>query len=182
MTIEQIIDFQSESGGGCAGHPQHQRCKKGVKDVDISLTTRELCDIIKISQLDIHSLEEEDFDSPLGSGTGAAVIFGSTGGVMEAALRTCYYVLTGSNPDADETFKAVRAAGSDHPWVDAEYDVNGIKVLAAVVNSLGHTRELIEALRRGEAEYDFVEVMACPGGCVGGGGIPIPETNTRQEG
>lgn len=153
--------------------PNINDAKEGVKDVDISLTTRELCDIIKVSQIDVTALEEEEFDSPLGTGTGAAVIFGSTGGVMEAALRTCYYVLTGTNPDADETFKAVRAAGSDQPWVEAEYDVAGIKVRAAVVNSLGHTRELIEALRRGEVSYDFVEVMACPGGCVGGGGQPI---------
>jgi len=153
--------------------PNINDAKEGVKDVDISLTTRELCDIMKVYQIDINALEEEEFDSPLGTGTGAAVIFGSTGGVMEAALRTCYYVMTGNNPDADETFKAVRAAGSDKPWVEAEYDVAGTKVRAAVVNSLGHTRQLIEALRRGEAEYDFVEVMACPGGCVGGGGQPI---------
>lgn len=153
--------------------PNINDAKEGVKDVDISLTTRELCDIIKISQIDLQALDEEDFDSPLGTGTGAAVIFGSTGGVMEAALRTCYFVMTGNNPDADETFKAVRAAGSDKPWVEAEYDVAGTRVRAAVVNSLGHTRELIEALHRGEVEYDFVEVMACPGGCVGGGGQPI---------
>ena len=153
--------------------PNINDAKEGVKDVDISLTTRELCDILKIAQIDIQGLEEEEYDSPLGTGTGAAVIFGATGGVMEAALRTCYYVMTGKNPDADETFKAVRATGSDRPWIEAEYHVAGTTVRAAVVNSLGHTRELIEALRRGEVEYDFVEVMACPGGCVGGGGQPI---------
>ena len=153
--------------------PNINDAKEGVKDVDISLTTRELCDILKIAQIDIQGLEEEEYDSPLGTGTGAAVIFGATGGVMEAALRTCYFVMTGKNPDADETFKAVRATGSDRPWVEAEYHVAGTTVRAAVVNSLGHTRELIEALKRGEVEYDFVEVMACPGGCVGGGGQPI---------
>ena len=153
--------------------PNINDAKEGVKDVDISLTTRELCDILKIAQIDIRGLEEEEYDSPLGTGTGAAVIFGATGGVMEAALRTCYFVMTGKNPDADETFKAVRATGSDRPWIEAEYHVAGTTVRAAVVNSLGHTRELIEALRRGEVEYDFVEVMACPGGCVGGGGQPI---------
>ena len=153
--------------------PNINDAKEGVKDVDISLTTRELCDILKIAQIDIQGLEEEEYDSPLGTGTGAAVIFGATGGVMEAARRTCYYVMTGKNPDADETFKAVRATGSDRPWIEAEYHVAGTTVRAAVVNSLGHTRELIEALRRGEVEYDFVEVMACPGGCVGGGGQPI---------
>ena len=83
-------------------------------------------------------LPEEEFDSPLGTGTGAAVIFGTTGGVMEAALRTCYYVLTGENPSADETFKAVRALGSDQPWIEAEYNVAGHTVRAAVVNGLGN--------------------------------------------
>lgn len=147
--------------------------KDGVKDVDYSLTTREMCKLFKATQIDIEALPEEDFDSPLGSGTGAAVIFGTTGGVMEAALRTCYYILTGENPDADETFKAVRATGATTPWVEAEYNVNGAVVRAAVANSLGHARQLIEALKHGEVEYDFVEVMACPGGCVGGGGQPI---------
>ena len=153
--------------------PNLSDAKEGVKDVDFSITTREMCRIFEAYHLDIPSIPEEDFDSPLGSGTGAAVIFGTTGGVMEAALRTCYYVLTGTNPDADETFKAVRAAGSDKPWVEAEYNVDGTKVRAAVVNTLGHARELIRALRKGEVEYDFVEVMACPGGCVGGGGQPF---------
>lgn len=146
---------------------------EGEKDVDLSLTTRELCNLIKAYHIDVAALPEEDFDSPLGTGTGAAVIFGATGGVMEAALRTCYFVLTGQNPDADETFKAVRASGSDKPWVEAEYDVNGIKVRTAVVNSLGNARALLEAIKDGSAVYDFVEVMACPGGCVGGGGQPI---------
>ena len=146
---------------------------EGCKDVDFSLTTRELCHMIKADQIDVSMLPEEDFDSPLGTGTGAAVIFGATGGVMEAALRTCYYVLTGENPSADETFKAVRASGSDQPWVEAEYNVNGITVRTAVVNSLGNARRLLRAIRRGEVFYHFVEVMACPGGCVGGGGQPI---------
>ncbi|MBQ4188082.1 MAG: iron hydrogenase small subunit, partial [Firmicutes bacterium] len=122
---------------------------------------------------DVAALPEEEFDSPLGTGTGAAVIFGTTGGVMEAALRTCYYVLTGENPNADETFKAVRAMDSTRPWVEAEYNVAGIKVRAAVANGLGNARRLIRAIRRGEVDYQFVEIMACPGGCVGGGGQPI---------
>lgn len=153
--------------------PNINDAKEGVKDVDYSITTREMCALFKAAQIDIEALEETGFDSPLGSGTGAAVIFGTTGGVMEAALRTCYFVLTGKNPDADETFKAVRATGSDKPWVEAEYDVAGHKVRAAVANSLGHARAIIEAIRHGEVEYDFVEIMACPGGCVGGGGQPI---------
>ena len=143
------------------------------KDVDYALTTREMCRMFKATQLDISTIPEEDFDSPLGTGTGAAVIFGATGGVMEAALRTCYYIMTGENPDADETFKAVRATGSDRPWVEVEYDVAGTKVKAAVASSLGNARKLIRAIRRGEVFYHFVEIMACPGGCAGGGGQPI---------
>ena len=154
--------------------PNLNDAKEGVMDTDASLTTREMCRLIKRANIDVASLPEEDFDSPLGSGTGAAVIFGATGGVMEAALRTCYYVLTGENPDADETFKAVRATGSDQPWIEAEYDVAGIKVRAAVVSGLANTRKLIRAIRKGEVTgLHFVEVMACPGGCVGGGGQPI---------
>ena len=152
----------------------------GVKDVDLSITTREMCRLFKQANIDIPSLPEEGFDSPLGSGTGAAVIFGTSGGVMEAALRTCYYVLTGENPDADETFKAVRATGSEKPWEEAEYDVAGTKVRAAVVSGLANTRKLIRALRKGEVSYHFVEVMACPGGCVGGGGQPIRYNEERQ--
>ena len=153
--------------------PNINDAAEGVRDVDISITTREMCRMIKADQIDITALPEEEFDSPLGTGTGAAVIFGTTGGVMEAALRTCYYVLTGENPNADETFKAVRALGSDKPWIEAEYNVAGIRVQAAVANGLGNARKLIRALRRGDVHYDFVEVMACPGGCVGGGGQPI---------
>ena len=135
--------------------------------------------MIRGDQIDVSALPEEEFDSPLGTGTGAAVIFGTTGGVMEAALRTCYYVLTGENPSADETFKAVRALDSDKPWIEAEYNVAGITVRAAVVNGLGNTRRLIRAIRRGEVDYQFVEVMACPGGCVGGGGQPIHYNEER---
>ncbi|MCQ2513002.1 MAG: [FeFe] hydrogenase, group A [Lachnospiraceae bacterium] len=153
--------------------PNINDAAEGVKDVDCVLTTRELCRLIKAKNIDVAAIEEEEFDSPLGTGSGAAVIFGATGGVMEAALRTCYYILTGENPNADETFKAVRASNSDKPWVEAEYNVAGNIVKAAVVNSLGNTRKLLNAIKDGEVEYDFVEVMACPGGCVGGGGQPI---------
>ncbi len=153
--------------------PNINDAAEGCRDVDYSLTTREFCRMLRMSRIDVASLPEEEFDSPLGSGTGAAVIFGATGGVMEAALRTCYYVLTGENPSADETFKAVRALGSEKPWIEAEYNVAGVKVRAAVANGLGNARKLIRAIRRGEVDYQFVEIMACPGGCVGGGGQPI---------
>ena len=146
------------------------------KDVDFSITTRELCRMIQADQIDVAALEESQFDSPLGTGTGAAVIFGVTGGVMEAALRTCAYVLTGENPDPDKSFLGAR--GMDG-WKEAEYDVAGIQVRTAVVSGLGNARKLIRALRRGEVSYDFVEVMACPGGCVGGGGQPIHYNEER---
>ena len=159
--------------------PNINDAAEGCKDVDFSLTTREMCRMIRASLVDVASLPETEFDSHLGTGTGAAVIFGTTGGVMEAALRTCCNVLTGENPSADETFKAVRALGSDRPWIEATYNVSGIEVRAAVVNGLGNTRKLIRAIRRGEADYHFVEVMACLGGCVGGGGQPIHYNEER---
>jgi NADH-quinone oxidoreductase subunit G len=139
------------------------------KDVDIVLTTRELIRRIRSMNIDVENLPELPFDSPLGNGSGAAVIFGATGGVMEAALRSCYYLATGTNPDPD-SFKCVRGLEG---WKEANFNVAGIQVKAAIVSGLGNTRRLIEALRRKEVSYDFVEVMACPGGCAGGGGQPI---------
>ena len=106
----------------------------------------------------------------MGVHTGAGVIFGATGGVMEAALRTAAYVLTGENPEPD-AFRAVRTGPGLR---EATYEVAGIPVRCAVVSGLGNARKLIEQLKAGRAHYDFVEVMACPGGCVGGGGQPIP--------
>ena len=141
------------------------------QDVDLSLTTRELDRMIRAEHIDVNSLEEEEFDTPLGSGTGAAVIFGATGGVMEAALRSAYYLVTRTNPPAD-AFKDVRGLDG---WKEATFDVNGIPVRVAVASGLGNTRKLMEAIRAGEVEYDFVEIMACPGGCAGGGGQPIHE-------
>ncbi len=142
----------------------------GEKDVDVVLTTREIDRLIRAEHIDVNALEEEEFDSPLGTGTGAAVIFGATGGVMEAALRSAYYLVTGSNPDPD-AFKAIR--GFDGAWREAEFSINDIKLRIAVASGLGNTRKLIEAIRAGKVSYDFVEIMACPGGCGGGGGQPI---------
>ncbi|MCD8367151.1 MAG: [FeFe] hydrogenase, group A [Clostridiales bacterium] len=141
----------------------------GVKDVDYVLTTRELCRMIKADQIDVSQLEEEGFDSPLGTGSGAGVIFGATGGVMEAALRTCYAIVMGENPPAD-AFKAVRGTMG---WKEANFELGGRTIRTAVVSGLANTRRMIRALRAGEVSYDFVEVMACPGGCAGGGGQPI---------
>ncbi len=140
-------------------------------DVDESLTTREMARMIVAAGIDVMQLPEEEFDQPLGTGTGAAVIFGATGGVMEAALRSAYYLVTGENPPA-EAFTAVRG-GAD--WREADFDVNGITVKTAVASGLANARKLIEAVRSGKAQYDFVEIMACPGGCAGGGGQPIHE-------
>ncbi len=140
-------------------------------DVDVSLTTREVDRMIHAEHLKPAEIAETPCDQPLGIGTGAAVIFGATGGVMEAALRSAYYLVTGQNPEPD-AFKAVRGLKG---WKEATYDVAGIPVRTAVVSGLGNTRQLIEALRRQEVAYDFVEVMACPGGCAGGGGQPITD-------
>ena len=141
------------------------------QDVDIVITTRELVRMIRAESVYPMALDEVEFDSPLGEYSGAGVIFGATGGVMEAALRTAYNLVTGKNPDPD-AFKVVRGLG-DGPWKEATFDVGGVEVKTATVHGLGNARKLLEAVKRGDAAYDFVEVMACPGGCVGGGGQPI---------
>ena len=105
-------------------------------------------------------------------GTGAGVIFGTTGGVMEAALRSAYYLITGENPSPD-AFKAVRGNIDKKGWTEGTVHIGEAEIHAAVVSGLGNTRHLLEAIEAGEVRYDFVEVMACPGGCVGGGGQPI---------
>lgn len=144
----------------------------GDPDVDVVLTTRELVRLFRSDCIVPSDLEEEAFDSPLGTGTGAAVIFGTTGGVMDAALRSAYYLVTGENPDPD-AFAEVRGS---KPWKEAAFTIPGAgTVRVAVVSGLANTRRLMEAVDSGEADYDFVEVMACPGGCAGGGGQPIHE-------
>ena len=144
----------------------------GDPDVDAVLTTRELARVLRSEHIVPTDLPEESFDSPLGSGTGAAVIFGATGGVMDAALRSAYFLVTGRNPDPD-AFAQVRG---DKPWKEAIFTIPSAgEVKVAVVSGLGNTRRLMEALEKGRVSYDFVEVMACPGGCAGGGGQPIHE-------
>ena len=154
----------------CALPTMRDAC--GDPDVDVVLTTRELVRLFRSDCIVPSDLEEEPFDSPLGSGTGAAVVFGATGGVMDAALRSAYYLVTGKNPDAD-AFSAVR--GMDG-WKEATFTIPGAgDVHVAVVSGLGNTRRLMHAIDDGKVSYDFVEVMACPGGCAGGGGQPIHE-------
>ena len=143
----------------------------GDPDVDLVLTTREIVRMIKAEHIDVNSLEEEEFDSPLGVSSGAGAIFGATGGVMEAALRSAYYLVTGKNPSTD-AFKGVRG---QEGWKEAEFDIAGNTIKVAVASGLGNTRKLMEAIKSGKVQYDFVEVMACPGGCTGGGGQPIHE-------
>ena len=144
----------------------------GDPDVDVVLTTREMCRMLRSDLIVPEDLDEAEFDSPLGSGTGAAVIFGATGGVMDAALRSAYYLVTGKNPDPD-AFSEIRGS---KPWKEATFSIPGAgDVRVAVVSGLGNTRELMEAIDDGTVDYDFVEVMACPGGCAGGGGQPIHE-------
>ena len=141
------------------------------KDVDLVLTVREVDRLIRSENIKPAELPEEPCDSPLGEGTGAGVIFGATGGVMEAALRSAYFLVTGKNPDAD-AFKDVRGCEG---WREATFDMAGIPVRCAVASGLGNTRRLMEALKAGKVHYDFVEIMACPGGCSGGGGQPIQD-------
>ena len=144
----------------------------GDPDVDAVITTRELGRLLKSYHVNLRDLDEAPFDSPLGTGTGAAVIFGASGGVMDAALRSAYYLATGSNPPPD-AFTAVRGTRG---WKESCFEVPGAgTVRVAVVSGLGNARALMEAVKAGESEYDFVEVMACPGGCSGGGGQPIHE-------
>ena len=139
------------------------------QDVDVVLTTRELDRMLRAMQINVAALPEEDFDSPLGRGSGAGVIFGVTGGGMEAALRTAYWKLTGSNPPAD-AFQDIRG---QKPWREASFSIGETTLRLAVASGLGSARALMDALRAGQVSYDFVEVMACPGGCSGGGGQPI---------
>ena len=145
-------------------------------DVDIALTTRELTRLIRAAHIDPKSLEDVIADRPMGDYSGAGVIFGTTGGVMEAALRTAYSVIKKENPPAD-AFKPVRSKAfqENDGTIEATFKIDDIELNIAVVSGLGNTRKLLNKIERGEAKYDFVEVMACPGGCVGGGGQPVKD-------
>lgn len=150
---------------------------KGIKDVDLVLTIRELSSLIKLSGINLDSVEECDFDSPLGESTGAGVIFGVTGGVMEASLRTAYHILTGLTPPVD-AFKVIRNLGE---FKEAEFRINDITLKIAIVCGLKNTEHLLERITKNDVQYDFVEVMACPGGCIGGGGQPIHRENDLKQ-
>jgi len=141
----------------------------GYPDIDVVITTRELARLIKRYGINFESLPDEQFDDPIGYGTTAGLIFGATGGVMEAALRTVAETVTGKPLDKVE-FEAVRGTEGIKT---AEVDLGGKAIKVAVVNTLSKAREIMEQIKKGECEYTFIEVMACPGGCVNGGGQPI---------
>lgn len=148
----------------------------GVPDVDIAITTRELARMIKKVGIMFPELPDEEFDSPLGESTGAAVIFGATGGVMEAALRTAVETLTGEELKNVE-FQEVRGTEGIK---EATYNVAGMDVKVAVASGLGNARKLLDKVKSGEADYHFIEIMGCPGGCVNGGGQPQVRGSVRN--
>lgn len=148
----------------------------GVPDLDVSITTRELADMIKHAGIDFNALPDETCDPLLGIATGAGHIFGVTGGVMEAALRTVVEKVTGK-PIDDPEFTAVRGVADIK---EAEYDVGGTTVRVAVTSGLENAHKLLQMIKNGEKQYHFVEVMCCPGGCVNGGGQPHQSGNTHN--
>ena len=142
-------------------------------DVDVVLTTRELGKMLTQAGIDFINLPEEEYDDPFGITTGAAVIFGATGGVMEAALRTVYEVVTGKTLEALD-FTDVRGLKGIK---ESEVDLDGTKVKVAVVHTLSNARKMLDLIKEGKADYAFIEVMCCPGGCIGGGGQPYGATD-----
>ena len=145
----------------------------GIPDVDAVLTTREAAQMMREMGIDFPNLPDEPFDDPLGISTGAGVIFGATGGVMEAALRTVYEVVTGEELK-DVNLTAVRGLEGVK---EATVKVGDLDVRVAVASGLGNARKLMDLLMEGKADYHFIEIMCCPGGCIGGGGQPIPTTD-----
>ncbi len=157
--------------------------KEDIRDVDAVLTTRELALMIKEANIDLPKLPEENYDPLMGEGSGAALIFGNTGGVMEAAVRTAYFVLTGKK--APENVFDLQPVRGLEDIKEAAVDIPGVgKLKVAVVHGLGNARKVADAIRSGKADYHFIEVMACPGGCISGGGQPrtsVPPTDKVRE-
>jgi iron only hydrogenase large subunit-like protein len=149
----------------------------GYRDVDVVLTTRELGRMIRQTGIDFVSLPDEIFDAPMGRYTGAATIFGATGGVMEAALRTVYAVVTGE-PMPDLNIQPVRGLEGVKEAALEVGELGEVKV--AVAHGLANARKLMDRVADGTADYHFIEIMACPGGCVGGGGQPLPVTDEKR--
>ena len=148
----------------------------GVPDVDAVLTTRELAKMIKGNGIIFNELPNTDFDAPLGEHTGAGVILGATGGVMEAALRTAVETLTGEKLDSVDFTEVRGTAGIK----EATYKVAGLEVSVAVASGLENAKALCEQIKNGTCKYQFIEIMGCPGGCVNGGGQPIQSAFVRR--
>jgi len=145
----------------------------GNPDVDYSVSTRELAHLIKEANIDFHSLPDEDFDRPLGESSGAGVIFGATGGVIEAAVRTAYELFTKKRLERLD-FKELRGMEGIR---EATIDFDGLPVKIGIAHGLGNARKLLEDIRSGKCSYHAIEIMACPGGCIGGGGQPLHHGN-----
>jgi NADP-reducing hydrogenase subunit HndD len=141
----------------------------GNPDVDYSITTRELAHLIKQANMDINKLEKQAFDQPMGESTGAGVIFGTTGGVIEAALRTAYEIHTGKNLEKVD-FEQLRGMEGIR---EAVVDFDGLDLKIGIAHGLGNARKLLEDIRDGKSQFHAIEIMACPGGCIGGGGQPL---------
>jgi len=149
----------------------------GINDVDYVLTTRELAQMIKEVAIDFTNLNDEEFDDPFGESTGAGVIFGATGGVAEAALRTIFEIV-GQKEIEQIEYAVVRGLdGIKEASVELP---DGRVIKTAVVHGLANARKLLELIKKGEKYYDFMEVMSCPGGCITGGGQPIVDSKTRE--
>jgi NADP-reducing hydrogenase subunit HndD len=155
---------------------------EGSPDVDYSISTRELANLIKQANLEFDALADEDFDKPMGESSGAAVIFGTTGGVIEAAVRTAYELHTGNKlPKVD--FEELRGLAGIR---SATIDFGGLPINIGIAHGLGNARKLLEDIRQGKSTFHAIEIMACPGGCIGGGGQPLHHGNfsilkARQE-
>jgi NADP-reducing hydrogenase subunit HndD len=146
----------------------------GNRDVDFSISTRELAAFIKQANIDLNNLEESEFDAPLGESTGAGVIFGATGGVIEAAVRTAYEVHTGKKLERLD-FTELRGLEGVR---SATIDFNGLPINIGIAHGLGNARKLLDDVRAGKSLFHAIEVMACPGGCIGGGGQPLHHGNS----
>ncbi len=144
-------------------------------DVDVALTTRELAKMIKGAGIKLEDMDDEDYDAPFNKATGGGAIFGATGGVLEAALRTAARMLDGSFKKIE--FTEVRGPQEIR---EAKYSVAGVEIKVAVTSGLGNARKLIEKIKKGEADYQMVEIMACPGGCINGGGQPVQSDSVRN--
>ncbi|MDK2793575.1 MAG: NADP-reducing hydrogenase subunit HndD, partial [Caldanaerobacter sp.] len=156
---------------------REEMIRNGMKDVDAVLTTRELARMIKEMGIDFVNLKDEEFDEPLGMSTGAGAIFGATGGVMEAALRTVAEIVEGRDIGKID-FEEVRGLEGVR---EATITIDGMDIKIAIANGTGNAKKLLDKVKAGEVEYHFIEVMGCPGGCIMGGGQPIHNPNEMEE-